>query len=436
MANLRWRGIMFIIALVAAVITVVTINKLFLSANSPCGNVVYGNLSLDDLSDAEQAVIGELVAGNNRFAFDMYQAMRSEGDNLIFSPFSISQAMAMAYAGARGETEQQIANALHFAPPQDALHPAFHNLHQIVTTQTDRESRDERPLQLSIANALWGQTGFGFYDSYLSVIAENYNAGLTPLDFGSAPEEARQRINSWVSDSTNGRIQESIPQDGIRADTRLVLTNAICFYGTWLREFETSETRNEVFYLLNGSEIMVPMMRHMEAETFRYTQGSGYQAIELPYEGGQAAMIVLVPDRGLFWGLEDALGVDLFASVLGSLHLGEVNLRMPRFEFNTNFNLTDTLAARMPAVFSGQTANFSGIADISNDNNLYFSEIRQSAFIKVDESGTEAVAATFFGSILTGLDTTFTIDRPFVYIIYDQQTDAILFLGRVLDPRV
>lgn len=383
-----------------------------------------------------QTDFADLVAGNNAFAFDLYHAVREESENVIYSPYSLSLALAMVYAGARGETEAQVAETLHFTLPQDDLHPAFDALHQALTRPDEEPGPDEQPLQLNIASAVWGQDGFPFYREYLGLLEANYGAGLTPLDFIGAPEESRQVINAWVSQETEERVQDLLPPGTIDSATRLVLTNAIYFNGAWQFQFEEAATQDSVFHLLDGDQVMVPMMR--QSETFGYAAGESYQAVQLPYQGGQAAMLILLPDAGEFETVEEALDADLFSEIVSALTPTHLALSMPRFEYESSFSLADTLADMgMSDAFDPQQADFSGIAPVSPEANLFISAVVHKAFVSVDEAGTEAAAATgvVFGVTSAPMQTVeVRVDRPFIYAIYDLETQTILFVGRVLNP--
>ena len=229
--------------------------------------------------------LADLVAGNSAFAFDLYQFLREEGNgNLFYSPHSISLALAMTYAGARGETERQMADTLHFTLPQDRLHPAFNGLDlELAHRGEGAQGKDGEGFRLHIVNALWGQEGYEFLSEFLDTLAENYGAGLRLLDFASAPEASRVTINDWVSEQTETRIEDLIPQGIIDPETRLVLTNAIYFNAAWSTPFIPDLTEDGPFYLLDGGQVSVPMMR--QTTSFGYAEGEGYQAVELPYDG-------------------------------------------------------------------------------------------------------------------------------------------------------
>ncbi len=376
----------------------------------------------------------ELVQGNNGFAFDLYRALREkENSNIFYSPFSISIALAMTWAGARGETERQMAETLHFTLPQDRLHPAFNALDlELAQRGQGAQGKDGKGFRLHIVNALWGQQGFQFLPEFLDTLARHYGAGLRLLDFAGNPEAARKVINDWVGDQTEGRIRDLIPPGAVDPLTRLVLSNAIYFNAAWAEPFEKNLTADGPFYLLDGRQVMVPMMR--QTAHLGYAEGEGFQVVELPYEGQELAMVILLPDAGRFEEFENSLDAERVEEILGRLAYGQVTLTMPRFRIESDFGLADMLAAMgMPAAFRPDQADFSGM-DGSRD--LYISHILHKAFISVDESGTEAAAATAVVVGLTALmpSAEMTVDRPFIFLIRDLQTGTILFVGRVVNP--
>ena len=375
----------------------------------------------------------ELVAGSNEFAFDLYRALATEDGNLFYSPYSISLALAMTYAGARGETEQEMADTLHFTLPQDRLHPAFNGLDlELASRGQGAEGTDEEGFRLNIANAIWGQEGYSFLERFLDTLAENYGAGLRIVDFEREAEKARVTINDWVADETEGKIRDLIPPGVIDDLTRLVLTNAIYFNAAWLSPFQEPNTEDGPFHTLDGREVQVPMMSQLAS--FGYAEGEGYQAVELPYDGEALSMVVLLPDAGEFEAFEGRLNADLFSSLAEDLTRRQVVLTMPRFKYESTFSLSDALKELgMPTAFT-EFADFSGM---NGEGGLYIQDVLHKAFVSVDEKGTEAAAAT---AVVVGTtsapspDVELTIDRPFVFLIRDIQTGAVLFAGRVLDP--
>jgi serpin B len=383
--------------------------------------------------DVSPADVATLVDGNTAFSFDLFQELKSEDGNMFCSPYSISLALAMTYAGARGETEQQMADTLHYNLSQDNLHPAFNYLDMELAKRGEgARGKDDEGFRLNIVNAIWGQKDFTFLPEFLDTLAENYGAGLRLLDFINETEKSRITINDLVSDETEGRIQDLIPQGQLDAATRLVLTNAIYFNAAWQYRFEKSMTSDSVFHLLNGQDINVPMMR--QTESFGYTTGDGYQAVELQYDGGELSMVILLPDPGEYDSFEDQLNVENTNEIINRLQYTQVALAMPKFEFESEFKMKDTLSRMgMPVAFS-PSADFSGM---TGGKELYIDQVIHKAFVSVDEAGTEAAAATAVDMKLTSMPAepvNVTIDHPFIFLIRDIETGTILFVGRVMNP--
>ena len=377
----------------------------------------------------------QLTSDNLVFTIDLYHQLASQPGNLFYSPYSISQALAMVYAGARGQTEQQMAEGMHFSLPQERLHPAFNALDQELASRAEAVKDEGQGFQLNIANATWGQSGFPFLSSYLDLLAKNYGAGLQTVDFANNPESARQDINNWVAKQTQDKIKDILPQGTIDTLTRLVLANAIYFKASWLMSFEKSATQDAPFTTLEGSPVTVPMMS-LDQEKLRYQQGDGYQAVALPYVDGNVAMLLLVPDAGKFGQFEASLDASRLQSILDRLEYTDVLLKMPRFTVESSFSLGDALSNMgMPAAFDANQADFSGM---DGQLDLFISSVIHKAYASVDESGTEAAAATVAIMSLTsaspGEPVSLTIDRPFIFVIYDQPTQAILFAGRITNP--
>lgn len=394
--------------------------------------VVQSPTARDTMPTAPAFDITELVAGNTEFALDLYQKLKGEEGNLFYSPYSISLALAMTYAGARGDTEQQMAQTLGFSLPQERLHPAFNGLDLELLSRGQTTGDDGEGFKLNIANSLWGQVGYAFLPDFLDVLGRNYGAGMRLLDFMSAPEDSRLVINDWVSRETEGKIEDLIPQGAISALTRLVLANAIYFNAAWAYPFPEDRTSEGTFHLLDGGERSVPMMS--QTEEFGYASGSGYQAIELPYKGFRLSMVIVLPDSGLFEEFEAFLDASRLGAILGDLRQAQVQFSMPRFTFESRFSLKDILPSMgMTDAFSEQ-ADFSGM---DGTRNLRISDVLHKAFVAVDEAGTEAAAATAVIIIGTGIPAEpirLDVNRPFIFFIRDIETGAILFGGRVLNP--
>ncbi len=383
--------------------------------------------------NVSQANLQTLVDGNNAFALDLYQPLRAQNGNLILSPFSISLALAMTYAGARGETEAQMANVLRFGP-QEQLHSAFNALDLALEEIPIVLDKEQEPMQLNIANSVWAEQTFTFRTDFLDTLSVNYGAGIHLLDFITQPEPSRRQINNWVSDETNDKIRDLLPEDSIKPTTKMVLVNAIYFKADWFSPFDANDTRDGVFKLLDGSEVIVPMMGHQLYVP--YFVGNGFAAAELPYAGGSAVMTLLVPDEGRFEEIESRLDESLFEEMLSNLEPADVTLRMPKFEYESSFSLSDTLAGMgMPLPFVEGFADFSGM---TYQQDLFIGNVLHKAFVAVDEEGTEAAAATAVimeGATAMMPENVLVIDRPFIYFIRDVESGQILFIGRVLNPQ-
>ena len=430
-----------ILVIVLALILLVPVIASIQLAQPAAGEVLQSDkerITSPNVTQTEKAL---LVEGNSAFAFNLYQKLIKEVEgqdaNLFYSPYSISLALAMAYAGANGETAQQMAATLQFMLEQARLHQAFNWLAaELAKRGEGAQGKDGKGFRLNIANAIWGQKDYEFLPAFLDVLAENYGAGLRILDFITETEKSRVAINDWVSNQTEGRIENLIPPGAISELTRLVLTNAIYFNAAWKHSFDEKMTTNGPFYLLNGGQVTVPMMK--QTESFCYTAGEGYQAVELPYDGGELSMVILLPTSGNFEAFEKGLQAQPVDAIISELQNTRVTLTMPKFEFKSQFSLKDTLSDMdMRDAFSPEDADFSGM---TGNPELFISDVVHKAFVAVDEAGTEAAAATAVivgtTSVPTEPPVEVTIDRPFIFLIRDIETGSILFVGRVLNPAV
>ena len=369
-----------------------------------------------------------LTAGNNSFAFDLYRAIRAGKGNLFYSPYSVSQALAMTYAGARNNTEQQMANALHFTLPQAQLHAAFNAQDQ----KLGRPAHANGDFSLNLANALWGQSGFPFQPAFLDTLAENYGAGMRLADFvgDGSREQARQDINQWVKDKTAGKIQDLLVKGILSEKTRLVLVNAIYFKADWDVPF-TRGTRNGEFTPLDSSPVTVPMMSRRA--TAGYAKGVDYEAVEIAYQCGRMRLLALMPAAGQFAAFEGTLTTERVDAIARGLHAGELLLSMPKFQYYASLRLNDSLSTLgMSDAFDAGRADFSGM---TGQSNLFIAHVVHKAFVAVDEKGTEAAAATGVVTELTSMPVSLTLNRPFIFVIRDGESGAVLFVGRLLDPR-
>jgi len=371
-----------------------------------------------------------VAAGNNAFAVDLYGQLRKQDGNLFFSPESISTAFAMAYAGARGSTASQMAKTLHFTLPPDSLHPAMGALLASLNA--------EHPgYQLYVADALWAEKDFPFLDAYLKLTSSDYGAGFNRVDFKAAPEAARQTINQWVEQKTENKIKDLIPPRAITPATRLVLTNAIYFKGDWETKFDKAQTQDEDFHLDAAQTVKAPLM-HIESK-FGYFSGGTFQALSIPYKTSELSLVVLLPnDTTGLPALEQSLTAANVKQWLNQLNsVRKVILTLPKFKMTNQFELSNALGSLgMTQAFQPGNADFSGM---TGKRDFWISSAIHKAFIDVNEEGTEAAAATAIvmrsnAAARDQVPIVFRADRPFVFLIRDNRSGAILFLGRVTNP--
>jgi serpin B len=367
------------------------------------------------------------VQGNNKFALELYQKLRRTEGNLFFSPYSISTALAMTYAGAREDTQTQMAQVLHLSLEQKQLHPVFAELGEEL-----HEASRLGQVRLKIANALWPRKGYPFLKEFLTLVKKFYGVKITPVDFADE-KAARQTINSWVEEKTENKIKDLISENALDSTTRLVLVNAIYFKGAWANEFDPSLTSQGPFLTEPDVQVQVPMMTRKH--NFEYAESEGLQVLELPYAGNRLSMFVLLPGEidGLA-KLEDSLSLENVDKWIKDLHVAEVDVSLPKFELSFPFQLNDALISMgMTNAFTKQ-ADFSGM---DGSRELFIGAALHKAFVEVNEQGTEAAAATAvimqtkavaFSPII------FHADHPFIFLILDKKTNSILFIGRVANP--
>jgi serpin B len=328
---------------------------------------------------------------------------------------------------------------LHFNLPADRLHPVFNRLALELAGRSKVEGlKPGQEFHLNVANSLWGQDGFAFEQPFLDVLARNYAAGMRLVDYQKDAEAARREINDWVSGSTEQRIKDIIPPGALDALTRLVLANAVYFKAAWQEPFDKHLTQPDMFHRLDGGSVPVDMMS--QSTRLDAMQGDGYRAVEMPYAGGQLSMLVLLPDEGRFSDVETRVGAELLSETVAALQPMEVDLTLPKFKMEWSSELSKGLGALgMTDAFVPSRADFSGI-DGARD--LYISLILHKAFVSVDEKGTEAAAATVVVVEASSMPVNpvepmqFKVDRPFLFLIRDNPTGTILFVGRVMNPAV
>ncbi len=371
----------------------------------------------------------EAAAGsNNAFALDLYGALREQEGNLFLSPFSISTALAMTSAGARGETAEQMADVLCFSA-EDKVHRQFGGLGHSI------RAREDAGYRLDVANALWVQEDYDLLETFLDTVTENYGAGVRQVDYEGDAEGARKVINAWVEDQTRDKIRDLLQPGILDRLTRLVLTNAIYFKGVWQTPFDKDATNDAPFHVAPGDSIAVPMM--YQEERLSYHEDEDVQLLGMPYAGGALSMVVLLPktNDGLA-ALERKLGAAKVDQWVSSMHPRKVRVFLPRFKTTSQFGLGPILAGLgMPLAFDARDADFSGM---TGRPDLYISAVVHKAFVDVNEEGTEAAAATAvvmrMKTAMPAEPPTFRADHPFLFLIRDTESGAILFLGRMANP--
>jgi serpin B len=385
-------------------------------------DVVYGSVKERDRSGrADGAQFTAVVAAQKALAVKLFNALRVENPegNLAVGSYSVNQVLGMLYAGARGVTAQEMQTALGWTMPADDLHATLNAL--------DLEILSRRPeVDLSIANRTWAQKGLSLLPDYLDVLTRHYGAPVALADFGGDAEQARATINDWVKRATGDKIAELFPAGSIGGNTRLVLANAMYLHAPWKYKLDPLHTKPRPFLLLDGSRVDVDMMSYGD---FLPSAGGGtWSAVELPYRGDELSMVVIVPQD--FRDFEARLTPALLDDITGKLKHGGIHLALPRVKFSFHTSLNSTLTGMgMGSLFAG--ADLSGITGAPG---LTVAAVEHEVFLKVDEEGTTAAAATG-AAIVESHGPTVSADRPFLFLIRDRLTGAILFIGRVVDPR-
>jgi serpin B len=380
--------------------------------------------------------IAAAVDGHNRFSWEMYGALlpKAGTDNVFFSPFSITSALGMTLAGANGTTEAEMKAVLHASDDEAAWHTALGALTQDLNGDLDRG------YTLYLANRLFGQTAYPWEEPFLATCADAYGAPLEPWDFRADPEGGRARVNQWVQDQTAGRIVDLLPAGSVTSDTRLVLANAIYFIADWETAFDPDDTQDASFLTLDGPTVTVPMMymdiENLEEHGIETGWSDGVSLIKMPYVGKEVSMVLAIPDDAAgLPAVESGLTAATYQTWLDTLGPAYVPIGMPRLEIRYAEELSEPLTALgMGSAFTAE-ADFTGMAVPPDGAHLSVSGVFHQAFVKVDEKGTEAAAAT---GVVVGEDSApmpIIADRPFLMIIQDDLTGAILFVGRVTDPR-
>jgi serpin B len=371
-----------------------------------------------------------LVHGNTAFALDMYQKVRSTEGNIFFSPYSISTAFAMTYAGARNTTQNQMASVLHFSLDQCQLHPAFSELQAHFL-----QLQDSKPFRLNITNALWIQEDYELLETFLELNQKYYGANLFYLNFRENPEDSRVKINDWVEDKTEGKIQKLLPSGAVKTFTRLILTNTIYFKAEWHNKFNAHNTKEHDFWITPEEKTKVQMMS--QKNHFGYWENETFQILEMPYIRGDLSMVVCLPRKtdGLP-DLESQINTNALKGWISNLNRQQVKVLFPKFTTTQNIDLKEILMALGMVEAFTENADFSGM---ETKKELYITDALHKAFIDVDELGTEAAAATAVSVGATSIQRPrvvpeFRADHPFLFLIRDNQTGSILFMGRLTQP--
>lgn len=433
----------------------------------------------DTRPETTDEAIDAYVRGCTDFGLDLLAALAAvDGPdrNLMLSPLGLSSALAMAWAGTRGETERRMAETLRFPHGQSRLHPAVGALQYDLDGRGPEDGDsgilgfgNDDQFELGLVNAFWGQAGFPFRESYLDTLSRNYGSDLREVDFDAGTADATRRINTWAQEASGGRVEELVPPDAIDHRTVAVLATVVALHADWQQPFEPSDTRQKAFTRPDGSTVEVPMMHgkgqfpslgvwtdepqssdagnseaeNGEVDSSDRESGVGYRMVELPYVGGEVSMVLVVPsrDRSLA-DLEAAVDAAWLAARFADLDDQReggpvaVRVRLPRFTFGTDLELTDQLEALgMTTAFDAARADFTGMTDSPTvAEQLRLDWVFHDTHVAVDEAGTGAVAASAAGVERVSLPPVITFDRPFLFCIRDRPTDAVLFLGRVVDP--
>ena len=373
-----------------------------------------------------------VIDANNQFAFDLYSEYKEEKGNIFFSPYSVSTALTMTYEGAMGKTAEEIQAVLRI--------PKDDEIRRLESAKIyDQINKNNDDYKLSTANALWAQKDYIFLEEYINNVEKYYGGKTTNLDFIAETETSRVIINDWIEDQTNNKIKNLISKGALNDLTRLVLTNAIYFKGTWILQFDKKDTKDENFKTDLGQTIKVPMMKLTgDSARFNYAKVDKTQILELPYKGKDLSMLLILPEEDNLKKLERSISAKKLSDWKSALKKQRVDIYIPKFKFETKYFMVETLKE-----MGISDAFVFGVADFSRmdgTKDLYISDVIHQAFVEVNEEGTEAAAAT--AVVMTWGDVggekaitpVFRADHPFIFIIQQKETGNILFMGRVSDP--
>jgi serpin B len=399
----------------------------------PPGTLLTSDSCVRNLSPNTDSLETVVTAGTD-FTLTMMRTVaagQTDTDNLIFSPYSVSTALAMVYAGAGSgsSTETEFREVFGF-PEQAACHEGYNALDLAV-----EEAAESGDFTLTTVNSVWGQEDVPFETAYLDILAENYGAGVNLVDFMESAEYYRKEINAWIGKVTAWRITDPLPEGSLTADTRLVISNAVYFKADWETRFEKADTADGDFTLLDGSTIQTPLMYQEGSFPYAASVDGAWQAVELPYAGGSIAVLFILPEDGSFDSFIDALNAETLLAITDSLTETSVNVTLPSFSFEWGGSISDYLKEMgMTTPFLPGEADFSGI---DGGRDLFLSDVIHKGFVAVDEEGTEAAAVTIALILATSImpaETSITLTRPFLFFIRELETCAVLFTGIVRKP--
>jgi serpin B len=411
-----------------------------LESNTEDAVYVKSNLVRETSSTVDLNHIMTLAEDNAAFAFAINEEINQtlgKNENFVFSPLSLSLALSMTLSGADSTTEQGMLEALHLSIPEEKIYPSFNALLLAIeqSQEMTKKGSEGSQFQINFANSIWGQAGYSFDTEFLDTLAKYYGAGVYNVDFRRNPKAAINAINAWVEDETQEKIQDLIPSGAINELTRLVLANAIYFNGSWLYPFDAKNTSQQPFKLLDGPEVTVELMK-LSGKSLAYDKGENFQAVSLPYLSTDFNMMIVLPDAGKFQEFENQFSPEALKTIINEMKFVKVDLSMPKFDFESTLNANNALKALgMEEAFDVEKADFSGI---TQEDELMITDVLHKTTITVDEAGTEAAAAS---AVIVGVRSynpedpiVLVIDRPFQFFIMHKPTNAILFMGKVMQP--
>jgi len=380
----------------------------------------------------EHGDASDIAEANNQFAIDYYNKLVEGGEeNIFFSPFSISNAFAMVYEGAEGQTAEEMRSVFHFPKDNNLMRGGYASL-------LNELNKENKKYELHSANALWAQKDYRFSQAYLDTVEQYYKGKVTNVDFKKESEKSRITINNWVEDKTNNRIKDLLSSESISEETKLVLINAIYFKGEWVREFSEEDTRRENFRTVNQGTVEAEMMRRLDEESiFNYAENDILQILEMPYSGDDLSVLFLLPKNDDLTRLENSLSTSNILKWKEEMKEQRVDLYIPKFKLETGYSMKDDLKSMgMPLAFSNSAEFFKMTA--KDEIPLSINEAVHKAFVEMNEQGTEAAAATAIGMAPTSFTQTplFKADHPFIFLIQHNSTGNILFMGRVVNPEL